>query len=211
MTRNTAADKPQARRAQILDQALHMFGDHGFNGLTVQALAARCGISNAGLLYYFGSKDDLLMAVLAEFEARESEVIAPLVEAVRTTAGRPDKAAALLSLLEQMVATFATQPHLASFLFVLQTEALDRTNIAHDWFYQRDTMTLKLFEEVTTGISPNPGATAHQIVALMQGLGQHWLRQKMSFDLTGEWRKALRSILPGCFLDDAETVAARAV
>lgn len=192
-----AADKPQARRAQILDQALRMFGDHGFNGLTVQALAARCEISNAGLLYYFGSKDELLLAVLGEFELREREIVTPLVEAVEASLEPGQAWPALIDLLDGMVARFQTQPHLANFIFVLQSEALDRTHIAHDWFNQRDTMTLQLFERMLGGFGPDPRSTAHQLVALMQGLAQHWLRQKMTFDLTGEWRKAMGLLLAG--------------
>ncbi len=196
--KKSAAGKPQTRRAQILDQALRMFGDHGFNGLTVHALAARCEISNAGLLYYFGSKDDLLLAVMGEFEAREREIVTPLVEAVEAC-DEPEQAwQALLELLDGMVARFESQPHLANFIFVLQSEALDRTHIAHDWFHQRDTMTLELFERLLGGFSADPRSTAHQLVALMQGLAQHWLRQRMTFALTGEWRKGARLILADC-------------
>jgi AcrR family transcriptional regulator len=61
------------RRAAMLDEAICMLGEHGFNGLTVQGLAERCAISNAGLLYYFAAKDELLLAVLDEFELRERE------------------------------------------------------------------------------------------------------------------------------------------
>lgn len=57
----------------MLDEAICMLGEHGFNGLTVQGLAERCAISNAGLRYYFAAKDELLLAVLDEFELRERE------------------------------------------------------------------------------------------------------------------------------------------
>ena len=180
---------PQARRAAILAEAILMLGEHGFNGLTVQGLAKRCAISNAGLLYYFGSKDELLLAVLDEFEQREREVMTPLVEACEACArNSPEARRGLVELLERMVARFTERTELARLLFVLQAEALDRTHLAHDWFRQREILTLDLFATLLGGFVPDPVATSRHLLAAMHGLGQHWLRQDMDFDLIAEWR-----------------------
>lgn len=193
--------KPQVRRAQILEEAICMLGDHGFNGLTVQALAERCGISNAGLLYYFRSKDELLLAVLDEFELRERESMRPFVAAIEACGGEPGPTwTAIMRLFEQMVARFADRPELARLLFVLQSEALDRTHIAHAWFRQREDMTLELFASLIAGFAPDPVSTGRLVMSTMHGLGQHWLRQDMAFDLLGEWRKLFRLVtapIPG--------------
>lgn len=181
--------KAQPRREQILDEAVRMLGDHGFNGLTVQALAERCGISNAGLLYYFGSKDELLLAVLDEFELREREVLAPLIERIEAHRGDPEQAwAAIVDLLHEMVARFARRPDLARLLFVLQAEALDRTHVAHEWFGKREQLTLELLTSLLSRFVPDATATGRHLIASMHGLGQHWLRQELSFDLLEDWR-----------------------
>lgn len=196
MTELKRKQKPKARRALILDEAIRMFGEHGFNGLTVRALAERCEISNAGLLYYFGSKDELLLAVLDEFELRERAVMTPLVEAFEAC---PDKSPAawraIVELLHQMVARFTQRPEMARLLFVLQAEALDRTHIAHDWFRQRQQLTLDLYASLLQGFLPDPGATSRHLVSAMHGLGQLWLRQDMDFDLIEEWRSLSALIL----------------
>lgn len=189
MTGPKSRQKPQARRALILDEAIRMLGEHGFNGLTVHALADRCAISNAGLLYYFGSKDELLLAVLDEFEQREREVMTPLVEACEACSGHSAIAwQAVVKLLHQIVARFTQKPEMARLLFVLQAEALDRTHPAHDWFRQRERLTLDLCTSVLVGFVPDPAATGRYLFASMHGLGQHWLRQDRDFDLNQEWR-----------------------
>jgi AcrR family transcriptional regulator len=188
--------KPQVRRTAILGEAIHMLGEHGFNGLTVQGLAERCVISNAGLLYYFASKDELLLAVLDEFELREREVMTPLVEACEACERHsPEAWRGMVDLLERMVARFTQRPELARLLFVLQAEALDRTHLAHGWFRERETLTLDLFAALLAGFVPDPAATSRHLLAAMHGLGQHWLRQDMAFDLIGEWRSLAALIL----------------
>lgn len=188
--------KPQARRVAILDEAIRMLGEHGFNGLTVQGLAERCAISNAGLLYYFASKDEILLAALDEFEQREREAMTPLVAACEACARHsPEAWQAMLELLERMVERFSQRPELARLLFVLQAEALGRTHLAHGWFRERETLTLDLFAALLDGFMPDPLATSRHLIAAMHGLGQHWLRQDMSFDLVGEWRSLTALIL----------------
>ncbi|HLW01670.1 MAG TPA: TetR/AcrR family transcriptional regulator [Ktedonobacterales bacterium] len=52
------------RRNQILEAALKVFGEKGFNGATNKNIADAAGVS-AGLIYfYFKNKEDLLFAIL---------------------------------------------------------------------------------------------------------------------------------------------------
>src|ERR1700741_5612700 len=68
--------KPENRRAQILDEAIRLIGERGYNRFTIQELAQRCQLSNPGLLHYFGSKEDLLVALLEDRDRRAAEVVA---------------------------------------------------------------------------------------------------------------------------------------
>jgi AcrR family transcriptional regulator len=54
-----------ATRARILDAALELFSEHGFDGTTLQEIADRLGFTKAALYYHFRSKDDLLRALIA--------------------------------------------------------------------------------------------------------------------------------------------------
>jgi AcrR family transcriptional regulator len=61
-----AAGSPvSATRARILDVALELFSEHGFDGTTLQQIADRLGFTKAALYYHFRSKDDLLRALIA--------------------------------------------------------------------------------------------------------------------------------------------------
>ena len=61
----SAAAQPSDTRARILDAALELFSEHGFDGTTLQQIADRLGFTKAALYYHFRSKDDLLQALIA--------------------------------------------------------------------------------------------------------------------------------------------------
>ena len=53
------------RRVEILDAAIEIFGNRGFAGGSLQEIADRVGMTHAGVLHHFGSKEQLLIEVLA--------------------------------------------------------------------------------------------------------------------------------------------------
>jgi AcrR family transcriptional regulator len=52
--------------------------EHGVGDLTLRGLAAALGTSHRMLIYHFGSRDGLLVAIAAEVERRQREVLAGL-------------------------------------------------------------------------------------------------------------------------------------
>jgi AcrR family transcriptional regulator len=60
-----SAAAPADTRARILDVALELFSEQGFEGTTLQQIADRLGFTKAALYYHFRSKDDLLQALIA--------------------------------------------------------------------------------------------------------------------------------------------------
>ena len=61
---------------QILDRAAALFAQHGFAHTSVQAVADAVGLSKAGLLHHFPTKDALHDAVLAQSTALGQQVLA---------------------------------------------------------------------------------------------------------------------------------------
>lgn len=193
MNRTRIRDNPDARRAQILEEGIRLVGQHGYYGLTVQALAKRCGISNAGLLYYFSSKGQILLALLDELERRETEIMTPIVEAaLQSPVG--EGRTALARMIHVMVERVVGQGSLGRFIIVLQSEALDHTHPAHDWFVERERLTLNLFVSLLQDMQ-NPQSTARLLYAVMHGLGLQWLRTDGAFNLIEEWEQASALIL----------------
>ncbi len=61
----TRAAAPDVR-SRVLDAALELFSEHGFDGTTIQQIADRLGVTKAALYYHFESpKDEILAALIA--------------------------------------------------------------------------------------------------------------------------------------------------
>lgn len=59
-----------ARRQQILDRAIEVFAQRGSERTSLRAIAREVGVTHAALAHYFGSLDELLVAVYRESERR---------------------------------------------------------------------------------------------------------------------------------------------
>ena len=70
-----AKSKGERTRAAILDVALRLVSKDGLDGLTIGTLAEATGMSKSGLFAHFGSRDELLLAVLAHGQAQFTEVV----------------------------------------------------------------------------------------------------------------------------------------
>lgn len=54
--------KAEETRTRILDAALRLFRDRGFEQTTMREVAAEAGVATGGAYYYFRSKEELVMA-----------------------------------------------------------------------------------------------------------------------------------------------------
>ncbi|MGV9712149.1 TetR/AcrR family transcriptional regulator [Gordonia sp. NPDC003424] len=72
-------EKPKRRgetaREEILDAAAELFTRHGYTGTSTRMIAEAVGIRQASMYHYFGTKDDILVALLG------TTVTAPLERA----------------------------------------------------------------------------------------------------------------------------------
>jgi AcrR family transcriptional regulator len=67
--------KGERTRAAILGEALRLVSKAGLDGLTIGTLADATGMSKSGLFAHFGSREELLLAVLAHGQAEFTEVV----------------------------------------------------------------------------------------------------------------------------------------
>ena len=58
-----AASDPTSTRERILDVALDLFIEKGYDGTSLREIAERLGFTKAALYYHFASKEDILMAL----------------------------------------------------------------------------------------------------------------------------------------------------
>ena len=65
----------EARRRQLLLEAMRQFGQVGFDATTLDSVAEAAGVRKQTLLYYFPSKKELFEACIAEFSAHVNRTL----------------------------------------------------------------------------------------------------------------------------------------
>ena len=180
--------KPDERRAQVLSEATRLLGERGYYGFSIEELARRCGVTNAGLLHHFGSKEALLVALLRnrDDQDRDAVTVAPGSSASgRKTSGY--SWAQIGELFHRTAVRNAARHELVRLFAVLQAEALHPSHPAYDYFLERETKMLAAFVTLLEPHTAAPRSLARQLIALIVGLEQQWLRADQSFDFVAEW------------------------
>jgi AcrR family transcriptional regulator len=184
----------ELRQEQVLEEATRMIAERGYKGISIQEVADRCRVSKTLLLYYFGSKDGLLVALLQFRVSRDTAALSWLRAEVNARGELPLKSVHLM--LHAIVERNLSQPGVLRFWCVLRAEALDRDHPAHEFFRGRQSDTLQRYRELLAPHDPQPEYTARQLSAVMMGLEEQWLREDAQFDLLKHWDHAVAKLLP---------------
>ncbi len=83
---------PASSRETILDAAEAVVIESGAGHMTLDAVAARAGVSKGGLLYHFATKEDLLRAMLERFSKHIDEAQKKKGQRLKEGPGREIKA-----------------------------------------------------------------------------------------------------------------------
>lgn len=185
----------QGRRAQILDETLRIVGQRGYHGFGISELAERCGLTKPGLLHHFGTKEQLLIALLEDCASRETEELSdlflPAYEAAKPSAQRKTFHQSMLTVMQRAKA----QPELMRLDAVLRAEAINDSHPAHQFFDAREEAIRARIAGRVASFHAHPESCARQMLAMMAGLQEQWLREGDSFDLLAEWDRALALLL----------------
>lgn len=173
--------KGRAKRREILDQAMALFGEAGYRGASLREIATRCGLSHPGLLHHFPTKQSLLLAVLEHRDEVDTQLLT----------GRTGLA--VMRGLVDLAALNATRPGIVELFTVLSAEATAAEHPAHAYFVQRYQKTVRAmelaYEQARADGALQPGieaaAAARQFVALMDGLQIQWLLSHRRLDMAG--------------------------
>ena len=182
--------KGQAKRQEIVDAALLVFGRSGYHSSSLREIAKRVNLTLAGLMHHFAGKEELFTEVLRQRDARVQEAAGDVSE---------------FTLLEQMrkvVAYNQTTRGLTSLYTVISAEATDSEHPAHEEFARRYADTANsaravLDDAQRDGIIRADIDTAHAarlIAAVMDGLQQQWLLDE-SVDMTAAFDEFVRGYL----------------
>src|SRR5215470_12066232 len=72
---------PSTPRQRILDAALDLMAEHGFDGMSLQMVADRVGLHKSTLFHHFKGKEELAQEVLLGVSQRLLDQILPVLEA----------------------------------------------------------------------------------------------------------------------------------
>jgi AcrR family transcriptional regulator len=78
-----------ATRARLLEAAAHIYAARGFGGATLDDVAEEAGLTKGAVYDHFGSKDNLLVALIEEHLAAEIAAQVALFDRDETTWKRP--------------------------------------------------------------------------------------------------------------------------
>src|SRR5262249_6972999 len=92
MARLTPELRRQLARDAMLDAAESVFAQKGFGGASMEEIAAEAGFSRAALYTRFGSKEDLLGAVLERYSAPGVEAFSAMAVPARPLDGAREAA-----------------------------------------------------------------------------------------------------------------------
>ena len=182
------------RREDILRAAMTTFGSRGYANGSLTEIADQVGMTHAGVLHHFGSKDRLLLEML-EFRDRAD---------VEHLEGKhiPDG----LDLFRHLVLTArlnAERPGIVQTYAVLSAESVTDGHPAKDWFRARYA---QLRAEVSQALrevcdpddppaEPDVTAAAGAILAVMDGLQVQWLLDPDAVDLAHASAFSIEAIL----------------
>lgn len=183
----TLLAKGEDRRQRILAAAQRLMTRNGSRGTTLGQIAREAGVSPAGLLHHFESKEQLLHAVL---DARDDDDLATA-----------DLSMSPVEQVENVAARFERAPELIGMFTVLLTENLNPDAPLHDRFLHRYRDSREI---IARGIRRgqrtgkyrkdlDPAVKAAEIVAFITGMETSWLLDP-SLPLNEVFREYTRSL-----------------
>ncbi len=138
-------------REQILDAALALFRDHGYEGTTMRAIAQRAGVAVGNAYYYFRSKENLIQ----EFYRRTHRE--HLAACAGVLAGERRFKARLLGVMRAKVDTIMPYHRFAGVLFKTAADPASPLNPWSDESGPLRREATSMFAEVVAGSRPRPG------------------------------------------------------
>jgi AcrR family transcriptional regulator len=176
------------QREKILRGALEYFGQKGYWGSSMRDIADHVGMSQASMRYYFGTKIELLTAVLEERDVVSFEV------AMRSQL----ESGSHVTGIVQIVIENANQPNIVRLFTILSAEATSDDHPAHEFFRARYArVSAEVGEILKKAVDAgearsdlNVEDAARLILATMSGLQVQWLLDP-TVDMPGLFREQI--------------------
>ncbi len=187
------AQKGAETRAAILAAALEVFAQRGYRSGALAEIAERVDLSPAAILYHFGSKEDLLLQVIAERDRRAAQFLVDFPV---------DEGLASLRSVVQFADLSEREPGLTMLHAVLVVESYDTESPTHAYFVERNRYVRGLVEstlrhaqragEVRADLDCT--AKADEFIAFLEGAAAMWLLDR-SVSLVGLYESYIETFI----------------
>lgn len=190
----------KVKRQEIIQAAIALFAEVGFNAASLRDIAARAQMSHPGLLHHFPTKAALLAAVLEYRDEVDGAAMAE--EMARGRSG--------LEALVRLVERNQVRRPIVELFATLSAEATSPEHPAHDYFVRRYTETTAMLTEqfrryaeagrLRGGMAPE--RAARTMIAVMDGLQIQWLLslglpKDRHVDMVADLRAHLATVVDG--------------
>lgn len=178
-------------RRRLVEAAGALFAERGFSESSVAAIGEAAGVSRGLVNHHFGSKENLLWAVVEDYEMRwEHEVVVPAIAGKRGLA-------ALRAIIDAHRRMAHENPESTRLLYRLMAEALDPGRELADRFAQLHARWRELgrrwwdegVEDGEIDPSIDQDANASLIIGAIRGITFDWLIAPGSFDLDAAYEQ----------------------
>ncbi|QIX52671.1 TetR/AcrR family transcriptional regulator [Rhodococcus sp. DMU1] len=184
----TLLAKGADRRQVILAVAQRLLARQGWRSTSLAQIAAEAGVTRAGLLHHFESKDQLLHAVLDARDAADDRDV--------------DRSGDFIEQLERVVERFDRSPELIGTFALLLVENLEPDAPLHDRLLDRHRSSVDTIEEsIRRGqragryrADLDAAVKAAEVVAFLRGMELLWLLDR-SIPLSEIFQEYTRSLI----------------
>jgi AcrR family transcriptional regulator len=178
--RRSRYTKGELKREEILDAALTLFAEQGYDRTSVREIARAVGLSQAGLLHYFTNKEELFAEVLRRRDERNERLY-------DSNRGNPVTADGLVAIVRHNT----EEPGLVRLFVAMSAESTVGDGPTRSFFVQR-------YEAIRNGIADDirrrqldgdvasdldPEVFASLLVAAADGLQIQWLLDPTNVDM----------------------------
>jgi AcrR family transcriptional regulator len=158
-------------RAQLLDAAERVFARHGYQGATIDAIAAEAGYSHGAIYSNFNGKEDLFLVLV------EERVDARLARVYQAADAELSRGATPLEAARRFVAMLQQEQHTYLLMVDFWNQAV-REPMAAARFAERHARLRTLIGRIVEGVARDTGAeltvprdqAATTLIALVNGL-----------------------------------------
>jgi len=140
--RATKTPKGEQTRELILNSALDLLNDHGYEKTTMRAIAKRAGVSLGNAYHYFGSKEHMIQAFYHRLHQEHLAAIHPALERETTFKAR------LLAVMRLKISTLEPYHEFAGVLFKTAADPHSPLNPFADDSAPVRRDSIELFEEL---------------------------------------------------------------